>query len=107
MEVYIKGKIVNVSVAEKDDYGCSSCFAYDIEEDCSEIMRGLTGIDCEEEDCKFIKEKSHLISCIGVDRKKHVCYPWKDVTECGVKILKKKLTDSDYTEHFGCYECTY
>ena len=58
----------------------------------------------------FVEEKEdekHLISCIGIDRKQHVCYPWKDVTECGVKILKKKMTDSDYTEHFGCYECTY
>ena len=53
------------------------------------------------------REKNYLTSCIGVDRKQHVCYPWKDETECGVKILKKKMTDSDYTEHFGCYECTY
>jgi len=47
------------------------------------------------------------IYCIGVDRQKHMCKPEETLTNCGVKIVKKKLTDQDHNKYFSCYECTY
>lgn len=47
------------------------------------------------------------ISCLGEDRKLHVCFPWDKITKCGVKIIKKDLTDEERVKYFSCYECTY
>lgn len=47
------------------------------------------------------------IDCIGIDQKLHVCLPWKDKTECGIIIIKKKLNSNDYINRYSCYECTY
>lgn len=47
-----------------------------------------------------------LISCIGVDNKKHVCEPYKETTKCGVKVKRKKELKNDH-KLLGCYECTY
>ena len=46
------------------------------------------------------------IMCIGIDGLKHICYPEKDTTKCGVKIARKKMGKKDW-ERKGCYECTY
>jgi 2C-methyl-D-erythritol 2,4-cyclodiphosphate synthase len=52
--------------------------------------------------------ENYYIDCIGVDRKRHVCEPDKNVAICGVKILKKKVTDRDRELFpYSCYECTY
>lgn len=56
---------------------------------------------------KTTNEKNY-IECIGIDRKRHVCEPDKDITVCGVKILKKKVTNKDIDLFpYGCYECSY
>lgn len=50
--------------------------------------------------------KKIYVDCIGIDRKKHVCEPHKDVTKCGVEVKSKKVLASD-GRLFSCYECTY
>jgi len=47
-----------------------------------------------------------FIDVIGVDNLKHIAEPHKDVTKCGIKILRKKLLPQDYKK-FSCYECTF
>jgi len=52
--------------------------------------------------------KTHEIYCIGEDRKVHVCLPWSNVTKCGIKVIRKIVTDRDYELGIdSCYECTY
>ena len=47
------------------------------------------------------------ISCIGIDGKLHICYPWEDKCYCGVPVLRKKLLKNDDIYRSSCYECTY
>lgn len=46
------------------------------------------------------------ITCIGIDDKLHICYPYEEFCKCGVKVKSKKLSKNDYTR-YSCYECTY
>ena len=48
----------------------------------------------------------NYISCIGIDGKQHICYPWEDKCYCGVKIIRKKTLRDDW-KRFSCYECTF
>lgn len=49
----------------------------------------------------------NLILCIGEDRRIHVCEPHKDQTECGIKVIKKDVSDTEFGKLFSCWECTY
>ena len=47
---------------------------------------------------------------IGEDRKIHVSDLQTDFCKCGVKIIRKFVTEKDYSGidgMFSCYECTY
>jgi len=54
------------------------------------------------------KNKSEIIfiQCVGIDNKIHACKPHDKIAKCGIRILRKKLSDKDH-EKFNCYECTY
>jgi len=52
------------------------------------------------------KKEVVTIRVIGIDKKKHLAEPHKDVCLCGVKILRKKELPADIAL-FSCYECTY
>lgn len=50
----------------------------------------------------------NLISCIGIDEKKHRCISWEDKCLCGVKVLHKNPSpELEMKYMFSCYECTY
>lgn len=51
-------------------------------------------------------QDKNYISCIGIDGKQHICYPWEDKCYCGEPVLRKKLLRDDYKRP-SCYECTY
>lgn len=47
---------------------------------------------------------------VGEDRKIHVSDLQTDFCKCGVKIIRKYVTEKDYTginQLFSCYECTF
>lgn len=46
------------------------------------------------------------ITCIGIDRKQHICDPESKFCKCGVLVLRKKLLKDDHNL-FSCYECTF
>lgn len=76
------------------------CIAYDAE--CNQIDNS----DLKIPPICFLKTDKLLIRCIGEDRKQHYCKPDSDVTECGKKILRKKLQPED-CRLFSCYKCTF
>jgi len=47
----------------------------------------------------------YYIPCIGVDNKIHYCLPWDDITICGIKVIKKNVTDIDFGIKYTCYDC--
>ena len=46
------------------------------------------------------------INVIGIDRKKHIAESHSNLTLCGIKILHKKVKESDNNLP-SCYACTY
>lgn len=70
----------------------------------------LIDIDSGEFDkeLKMMQNSSnYYFRVIGVDRKIHVSDLHGNKCECGVEILKKYVTEKDYSELFSCYECTF
>jgi hypothetical protein len=55
------------------------------------------------------EDNEHVISCIAVDGKIHVCLPWEKVTACedNYKVTSKDVTENDRINRFNCYECNY
>lgn len=52
----------------------------------------------------------HYFRVIGEDRKIHVSNLQSEFCKCGVRIIRKYVTEKDYTGEnrlFSCYECTY
>ena len=49
-----------------------------------------------------------MVSCIGVDNKRHFCFPWATECICGCIIKKKNPTEKELNKaHFTCIECTW
>lgn len=52
------------------------------------------------------EETDIYIDCIGVDNKRHICFPHSVLCKCGIPIKRKSIWKNDY-KLFSCYECTY
>lgn len=64
----------------------------------------------------LIDEEDREVNCsyyfrvIGEDRKIHVSDLQTDFCKCGVKIIRKYVTEQDYSGvnmMYSCYECTF
>ena len=64
-------------------------------------MQNEFDIEMQEESSEF------YFRVIGEDRKIHVSDLQTDFCKCGVKIIRKYVTEKDYNDSFSCYECTF
>lgn len=58
----------------------------------------------------YREQENYYFRVIGEDRKIHVSDLQTDFCKCGVKIIRKYVTEKDYTginRMYNCYECTY
>lgn len=51
--------------------------------------------------------QEYYFRVIGVDRKIHISDLQNNKCKCGVEILRKYVTEKDYSDFFSCYECTF
>jgi hypothetical protein len=55
---------------------------------------------------RYLNQVDKVISCIGKDGYRHLCYPWCDKTICGEPVARKKEFKNDIELPF-CIACDY
>lgn len=63
-----------------------------------------------DEDSQEIQKENYYFRVIGEDRKIHTSDLQTDFCKCGVKIIRKFVTEKDYNgidRMYSCYECDW